>query len=99
MSCQQRDRRTTCIDDPHGLTPCTEMVKGFWASSSGAPTFPFQKERAESATRLQLTTATCESFKNFLNIRKISQTDASERLLRPKAAVKRAALQTLRAVR
>src|SRR5207244_7736209 len=51
----------------HGLTPCTEMVKGFWASSSGAPAFPFKKERAESATRLQLTTLPHESFKIFSN--------------------------------
>jgi len=43
------------------------MVKGFWASSSGTPAFPFQKERAESATRLQLTTRWVESFKIFLN--------------------------------
>src|SRR5216117_2127781 len=56
----------------HGLTPCTEMVKGFWASSSGAPAFPFKKERAESATRLQLTTLPHESFKIFLNFWKIS---------------------------
>src|SRR5262245_66040049 len=49
----------------HGLTPCTEMVKGFWASSRGAPAFPFQKERAENTTRLQLTTTTSNSFKNF----------------------------------
>jgi len=49
----------------HGLTPCTEMVKGFWASSSGAPAFPFKKERAESATRLLLTITVPESFKNF----------------------------------
>src|SRR2546425_1675864 len=68
MSCQQRYGRTTCIDDPHGLTPCTEMVKGFWASSSGTPAFSFQKERARSATRLWLTTLPCESFKNFLNL-------------------------------
>src|SRR5205809_290005 len=51
----------------HGLTPCTEMVKGFWASSSGTPAFPFQKERAESATRLELTTLPHESFKIFSN--------------------------------
>jgi hypothetical protein len=51
----------------HGLTPCTEMVKGFWASSSRTPAFPFQKERAGSATRLQLTAILHESFKIFLN--------------------------------
>jgi hypothetical protein len=50
----------------HGLTPCTEMVKGFWASSRGTPAFPFQKERAGSATRLLLTIAAYKSFKNFL---------------------------------
>jgi hypothetical protein len=51
----------------HGLTPCTEMVKGFWASSSGTRAFSFQKERAESATRFQLTNILHESFKIFLN--------------------------------
>jgi hypothetical protein len=50
----------------HGLTPCTEMVKGFWASSRGTPAFPFQKERAGSATRLLFTIAAYKSFKNFL---------------------------------
>src|SRR5438552_18853424 len=49
----------------HGLTPCAEMVKGFWASPSHTPAFPFQKERAESATRLQLTTIPRESFKIY----------------------------------
>jgi len=42
------------------------MVKGFWASSSGTPAFSFQKERAGSATRPQLTTLLPVSFKIFL---------------------------------
>jgi len=46
------------------------MVKGFWASSSGALAFSFQKERAGSATRLWLTTIPVEAFKIFLNFLK-----------------------------
>ena len=51
------------------------MVKGFWASSRGAPAFPFKKERAESATRLQLTITARQSFKNLLNIWKLFSRD------------------------
>jgi hypothetical protein len=51
------------------------MVKGFWASSSGAPAFLSQKERAGSATRHELTIRLHKSFNFFLDLGKFFSRD------------------------